>query len=129
MINHQCENVIILGDLNPPGIQRSFDSLLAVFSLHNHVTFPTHRSGSSLDPVLTDFPSHDVQCSPLGLVGSSDHEAVFTSVAFRRLRDEYHPHPLAMGGYGLGWTASLPGTGELGGPAARGHGEVGRAIH
>ena len=88
MINHQCENVIILGDLNPPGIQRSFDSLLAVFNLHNHVTLPTHRSGSSLDPVFTDFHSHDVQCSSLGPVDSSDHEAVFTSVAFRRSGDK-----------------------------------------
>ena len=54
MTVHQCDNVLILGDLNPPGIRIAFESLLAVFDLQNHVTFPTHRSGSLLDPVITD---------------------------------------------------------------------------
>ena len=88
MSAHQCNNIIIIGDLNPRGIQAAFDSLLAVFDLQNHVTFPTHRSGSSLDPVVTDFPSHEVRCSPLGPVGSSDHEAVLTKINFSRPREE-----------------------------------------
>ena len=85
---HRCDNIIILGDLNPRGIQRSFNSLLDVFGLHNHVTFPTHRSGSTLDPVVTDMAPHEVRCSPLGPVGSSDHEAILTRLAYRRPRDE-----------------------------------------
>ncbi|MPC63029.1 hypothetical protein E2C01_057121 [Portunus trituberculatus] len=56
MTVHQCENIIILGDLNPPGINNTFNSLLATFDLTNHITFPTHRSGSSLGPIVTDFP-------------------------------------------------------------------------
>ncbi|KAK8394250.1 hypothetical protein O3P69_006441 [Scylla paramamosain] len=88
MTEHQCDNIIILGDLNPPGIQRSFDSLLVVFNLQNHIRFPIHRSGSSLDPVVTDLPSHDVQCSSLGPIGNSDHEAIFSRITFRRPRDE-----------------------------------------
>ena len=88
MAAHQCNNIIILGDLNPRGIQASFDSFLAVFGLQNHVTFPTHRSGSSLDPVVTDFSPHEVKCSPLGPVGSSDHEAILTRVEYRRDADE-----------------------------------------
>ena len=88
MTVHRCDNVVIIGDLNPRGIQRTFDSLLTVFNLHNHVTFPTHRSGSILDPVVTDLPPHEVSCSPLGPVGSSDHEAILTRITFRRTRDE-----------------------------------------
>ncbi|KAK4315302.1 hypothetical protein Pmani_013473 [Petrolisthes manimaculis] len=63
MTDHHCNFVIILGDLNQRGIQHSFDSLLAVFNLQNYVTFPTHRSGSSIDPVITDLPIHEIQCS------------------------------------------------------------------
>ncbi|KAK3869652.1 hypothetical protein Pcinc_025056 [Petrolisthes cinctipes] len=88
MTDHHCNFVIILGDLNQRGIQHSFDSLLAVFNLQNYVTFPTHRSGSSIDPVVTDLPSHDIQCSSMGPVGSSDHEAILTKITFKRPRDE-----------------------------------------
>ncbi|KAK3857952.1 hypothetical protein Pcinc_035825 [Petrolisthes cinctipes] len=88
MTDHHCNFVIILGDLNQRGIQHSFDSLLAVFNLQNYVTFPTHRSGSSIDPVVTDLPSHEIQCSSMGPVGSSDHEAILTKITFKRPRDE-----------------------------------------
>ncbi|KAK4318557.1 hypothetical protein Pmani_010466 [Petrolisthes manimaculis] len=88
MTDHHCKFVIILGDLNQRGIQHSFDSLLAVFNLQNYVTFPTHRSGSSIDPVVTDLPSHEIQCSSMGPVGSSDHEAILTKITFKRPRDE-----------------------------------------
>ncbi|KAK3857033.1 hypothetical protein Pcinc_036688 [Petrolisthes cinctipes] len=72
MTDHHCNFVIILGDLNQRGIQHSFDSLLAVFNLQNYVTFPTHRSGSSIDPVVTDLPSHEIQCSSMGPWESAD---------------------------------------------------------
>lgn len=88
MTTHNCENVVILGDLNPPGIRNAFDSLLTILDLQNHVTFPTHRSGSCLDPVITDFPSHEVNCSSLGPVGSSDHEAILARINFERPREE-----------------------------------------
>ncbi|MPC66707.1 hypothetical protein E2C01_060859 [Portunus trituberculatus] len=84
MTVHQCDNVLILGDLNPPGKKNAFESLLTVFDLQYHVTFPTHRSGSSLDPVITDFTSHEVTCSALGPVGTSDHEAILTRISFKR---------------------------------------------
>lgn len=82
-----CENILIIGDLNQHIVQVDFDSMLAVFNLENHVTFPTHSSGSSLDPVVTDLPSHTVHCSPLGFVGSSDHVAVLTKINFKRPRE------------------------------------------
>ena len=88
LTTHRCDSVVILGDLNPRGIQRAFDSFLAVFDLTNHVTFPTHRSGSILDPVITDLPSHNVYCFPLGPVGTSDHEGILTRIDFRKPRDE-----------------------------------------
>ncbi|KAK4324575.1 hypothetical protein Pmani_004786 [Petrolisthes manimaculis] len=88
MTDHHCKFVIFLGDLNQQGIQHSFDSLLAVFNLQNYVSFPTHRSGSSIDPVVTDLPSHEIQCSSMGPVGSSDHEAILTKITFKRPRDE-----------------------------------------
>ncbi|KAK3857130.1 hypothetical protein Pcinc_036597 [Petrolisthes cinctipes] len=94
MTDHHCNFVIILGDLNQRGIQHSCDSLLAVFNLQNYVTFPTHRSGSSIDPVVTDLPSHEIQCSSMGSVGSSDHEAILTKITFKRPRDESIPRTL-----------------------------------
>lgn len=88
MSGRQCDNMIIFGNLNPRGIQAAFDSPLVVFDLQNYVSFPTHRASSSLDSVMTDFPSHEVRCSPLGPVGSSDHEAILTKIRFRRPREE-----------------------------------------
>ncbi|MPC81366.1 hypothetical protein E2C01_075978 [Portunus trituberculatus] len=88
MTTHHCDNVIIIGDLNPRGIQKSFDSLLTVHNLHNNVSFPTHGSGSILDPVIADLPPQEVCCYPLGPVRSSEHEAILTRITFKRTRDE-----------------------------------------
>lgn len=46
----------------------------------NHVNFSTHDSGSSLDPVLSDFDESLVYCCPLGNAGTSDHQVIFTSI-------------------------------------------------
>lgn len=73
-----------MGDLNQYLVARSFEELLTVHNLTNHVTFPTHVSGSPLDPVISDLP---VTCRPLGTVGSSDHLVVVTSVQVAALRD------------------------------------------
>ncbi|MPC86799.1 hypothetical protein E2C01_081635 [Portunus trituberculatus] len=50
--------------------------MYVVYNLSNHVTFPMYRSGSILDPVVTDVP-------PL-LV----HGVILTRITFRRPRDE-----------------------------------------
>ncbi|KAK3880803.1 hypothetical protein Pcinc_014724 [Petrolisthes cinctipes] len=82
-----CNHTIIVCDLNQHLIARSFEELLTVYSLTNHVKFPTHISGSSLDPVISDLPEGIVTCRPLGTVGSSDHLAVLTTVDVAALRD------------------------------------------
>ena len=88
MESHNCQNVIIVGDLNPPLVQRAFNDMMAVQGLTNHVNFPTHELGGSLDPVLTDLPDSDVECKPLDKVGTSDHYAVMTNVKLRAALDE-----------------------------------------
>ena len=88
MTASQCDSVVVLGDLNQHMVQHAFNTLLVVYNLHNHVTFPTHRSGSSLDPVATDLPRHSIQCFPLDFVGTSDHVAVLTKIQFRRPTEE-----------------------------------------
>ena len=83
-----CKNVIILGDMNQHLVARSFDDLLTVFGLNNHVDFPTHISGSSLDPVITDLPEHLINCRALGTVGSSDHQVIHTKINIETARDK-----------------------------------------
>ena len=81
MVRHSCEHLLIVGDMNQNLVIRPFEDLLAVFGLMNHVDFPTHMSGSSLDPVITDLPETLISCKPLGYVGSSDHQAVHTTIS------------------------------------------------
>ena len=69
-------------------MQRQFDDMLTLFGLNNHVDFPTHISGFSLDPVITDLPSNMVNCRPLATVGSSDYLAVLTKIKLATIRDE-----------------------------------------
>lgn len=88
LLQHSCKHLIIVGDLNQHLVQRQFDEMLTVYGLTNHVSFPTHISGSSLDPVITDLPSSLVTCRPLATVGSSDHLAVFTNIMLAIDRDE-----------------------------------------
>lgn len=61
--------------------------MLAMFNLQIHVTLPYHCSSSSLDPVVTDFLTHEVHCSLLGLAGSSDLKAILIKIKLRRLCD------------------------------------------
>ncbi|MPC67993.1 hypothetical protein E2C01_062182 [Portunus trituberculatus] len=63
---HRCSHVMILGDLNHHLEQDAFTSLLTVQGLANHMTFPTHERGGSLDPVLTDLPDSSILCQQLG---------------------------------------------------------------
>ncbi|KAG0717429.1 hypothetical protein GWK47_054467 [Chionoecetes opilio] len=78
MTANQCDRVLIIGDLNQHIVRDDFSTLHVVNDLQNHVHFPTHISGSSLDPVVTDLPPHTVQCQPLDFVSTSDHVAVLT---------------------------------------------------
>ena len=80
--------MIILGDMNQHLVARCFEELLTVYGLKNHVNFPTHISGSSLDPVVTDFPENLVCCRSLGTVGSSDHHVIRTNINIATARDE-----------------------------------------
>lgn len=61
---HSCDHVVIVGDMNQHLIARSFEELLTVFGLTNHV-FPTHISGSSLDPVISNLPETLLTRRPL----------------------------------------------------------------
>ena len=88
MITHNCQNVLIVGDLNQHLVERAFTELTVVHGLHNHVNFPTHERGGSLDPVLTDLPDDRVQCRPLDRVGSSDHFAVLSTLNLAPSREE-----------------------------------------
>ncbi|KAK3878982.1 hypothetical protein Pcinc_016426 [Petrolisthes cinctipes] len=87
-----CNHTIIVGDFNQHLVSRSFEELLTVNSLTNHVKFPTHISGSSVDPVISDLPEGVITCRPLGTVGSSDHLAVLTTVHVAALRDAPMKH-------------------------------------
>lgn len=43
-----------------------------MYELHNHTDLPTHDTGSSLDPTISDVPSLLLSCKPLSIVGTSD---------------------------------------------------------
>ena len=73
---HRCSHVMILGDLNYHLEQEAFNSLLTVQGLANHVTFPTHERGGSLDPVLTDLPDSSILCQQLGMALCEDGQGV-----------------------------------------------------
>ena len=83
-----CSHAIIVGDLNQHLVQVAFDELLTVHGLMNHVDFPTHISGSSLDPVISDLRPDIVSSSQMRTVGSSDHFAVYTQVKTAVEREE-----------------------------------------
>ena len=88
LIEHSCKHIVIVGDLNQHLVARSFENLITIHGLTNHVDFPTHDSGSSLDPVITDLPDSIISCRPLGNVGSSDHRAVLTTIDIHPVCDE-----------------------------------------
>ena len=58
----------------------AFNSFMAVQRLENHLSFPTHERGGSLDPVLTHIPHSNILCQQLGMVGTLDHHAVLTGI-------------------------------------------------
>lgn len=56
LLQHSCDRVVIVSDMNQHLVTRSFGELLKVVSLVNLVDFPTHTSGSFLDPVISNLP-------------------------------------------------------------------------
>ena len=88
MTSLNCQKFLMVGDLNQHLIQLDFDQFCALYDLENHVSFPTHLSGSSLDPVVSDFPAHKINCLPLGFVGSSDHVAILSRIKFEMPKEE-----------------------------------------
>lgn len=87
LIRHQCSHVLVVGDLNHHLEQQAYANLLAVQGLTDHVTFPTHERGGTLDPVISDLREDTLCCHQLGPVGSSDHHAVLTRVNLGVARD------------------------------------------
>lgn len=88
MATHHCQNVVVVGDLNQHLVMRAFTELTVVQGLHNHVDFPTHQRGGSLDPVLTDLAGGSVRCRPLDFVGTSDHLAILSTLTLAPAREE-----------------------------------------
>lgn len=88
LLQHSCKHFIMLGDLNQHLVERAFQDLLTDYSLTNYVDFPTHISGSSLDPFITDLPEGVITCRPLGTVGSLDHSAVLITITTSVERDK-----------------------------------------
>ena len=88
LMEHSCRNIIIVGDLNQHLVADAFNTMLTTHGIVNHVNFATHITGSSLDPVITDFPSSDILCQQLGAVGSSDHYAVLSTIKLRGSYEE-----------------------------------------
>ena len=78
----------MVGDLNYHIEQHAYKNFLAVHGLTDHVIFPTHERGGTLDPVISDLQEDTLRCHQLGLVGSSDHHAVLTQVDVSVARDE-----------------------------------------
>ena len=88
MATHDCQHTVILGDLNQHLVNQAYVELKSVHGLTNHVTFPTHVRGGSLDPVMSDLPGDTVQCLQLHRIGSSDHNAVLTKIGLNPFFEE-----------------------------------------
>ncbi|KAG0711354.1 hypothetical protein GWK47_020760 [Chionoecetes opilio] len=103
LLQHSCNHLIVVGDMNQHLVARQFEDLLTEYGLSSHVNFPTHTSGSSLDPVITDLSDEVITCLPLGMVGSLDNSGVLTTISTtvcRRAADKksrawlrYKSHP------------------------------------
>ena len=88
LINISCKHVLNIGDLNQNSITRSVNNFLGTHGLASHVKFPTHMSGSSLDPIITDLDPSAVICRAGGAGGVSDHYAIISSISMSAMRDD-----------------------------------------
>ena len=87
-MRHCCSHVFTVGDLNHQLEQAPYESLLGAQGLTDHVSFPTHVRGGTLDPAITDMQEGAAECHQLGTVGSSDYYTVLTQVHLSVARDE-----------------------------------------
>ena len=86
------ENSIIVGDFNYPhinwelmsGNSHATDFIESVSEkfLTQHVTFPTHNGGNTLDLVLSNIPNRVESVTDCGKLGNSDHVIISTVVKF-----------------------------------------------
>ena len=82
---------VVIGDINLPGIDwerlyadsmgKEFLETVQDTFLSQHVDFPTHISGSTLDLVLSSSPDIVASVKPVGRLGSSDHEMLVIELA------------------------------------------------
>lgn len=66
--------------MNQDLVPRQFEDFMTVYGFSNHGDFPKHIPGVSLIPDMTDLPEEVGTCHPLGMVGSSDHSTVLTTI-------------------------------------------------
>ncbi|KAG7162930.1 RNA-directed DNA polymerase from transposon X-element-like 3 [Homarus americanus] len=88
LTRHNCQHVMIKEDLSYYLVQDSYDNLLAVQGLVDHVDFSTIIHEGLRDPVISDLQDDSVRCHQLGQVGSSDQYAVLSQVMLGVARDE-----------------------------------------
>lgn len=94
LTRHRYRHVLIVGDLNQHMEGAGYENLLTVQGLTDHVTFPTHERGGTLDPVISDLGEGRVMCQQLGPFGSSDHHAILTRADVGVARDEATSHTI-----------------------------------
>ena len=83
-------NSIIVGDFNYPNVDwelmcsngnaTDFVDAINEHFLTQHVTFPTHDGGNTLDLVISNIPSRVSSLSEVGKLGNSDHSIILTEV-------------------------------------------------
>ncbi|MPC35274.1 hypothetical protein E2C01_028694 [Portunus trituberculatus] len=88
MLVHSCSHVLIVGNLNDHLERDAYENLLEVQGLTDHVTFPTHERGGTLDPVISGYQADSLQCHRLELMGSSDHYVLLTQLDVGVAQDE-----------------------------------------
>ena len=87
MLVHNCNQVLIVDDLNLHLERDAYENLLEVQDLTDHGTFSTHESEGTMYPVIPDYQD-SLQYHQLGLVGSFDHHTVLTQLDVDVARDE-----------------------------------------
>ena len=90
LVRNIPENSIILGDFNYPHIDwelltansHAADFLDAINDnfITQHVNFPTHNGGNTLDLVLSNIPNKIISTTDAGILGNSDHNIILTEV-------------------------------------------------
>ncbi|KAK8387029.1 hypothetical protein O3P69_017997 [Scylla paramamosain] len=76
LVTHCCQHILLVGDLNHHLEHNAYENLLMVQALKDHVTFPTHERGGTLDTIISDLEEDTLSC----LQGGAEVQArAFTS--------------------------------------------------